>query len=381
MNTARVIILGLMVGCQAPDTPPVEQRQTPVAEGQDALAGETMMLPNWATEAEEALQRSTDAPSSDADAPPPAGFRVPAEYEPVEAVVMTYTGSTSMLRDISAAVAKAGAKVWMVAGPSKINGVPAEQYKVLGYEYNSIWARDYGPFGIDEATGKLAIVDTVYRHYASRRADDAIPCKLAGTLGAGCFNTSLILDGGNYMTDGKGHAFLTRRVYEWNRAMSKEQVDDALRGYFAGQTIHMLDYATEGGGPADGTGHIDMFAKLLGDCKVMVAETQDEPYKTATEKAAAYFSELACGEGKYQVVRTKAWDDRGTWYTYTNSLIVNKTVIIPNYDDGDNEAAAAVYRAALPDYEIIGVNSESTIGMGGSIHCVTKEIPAFLAPL
>jgi agmatine deiminase len=203
-------------------------------------------------------------------------------------------------------------------------------------------------------------------------------CRLAQGFNAQCHTTNLILDGGNYMTDGKGGVFLTSRVYDWNRSMSREQVDSLLKQYLQAETIHVLDYAkSPNGEPADGTGHIDMFAKLLGECKVMVAETNDEPYKTATEKAAMYFSELGCGEGKYEVYRSRAWDDRGTWYTYTNSLIVNNTVIIPHYDNGDNAAAGAAYKAALPDYEIVGVNSESTIGMGGSIHCVTKEIPAF----
>lgn len=56
--------------------------------------------------------------------------------------------------------------------------------------------------------------------------------------------------------------------------------------------------------------------------------------------------------------------------------MVNKTVIIPFDDDtAKNNAAVAAYKIALPDYEIVGVNSESTIVQGGSIHCITKEIP------
>jgi len=66
----------------------------------------------------------------------------------------------------------------------------------------------------------------------------------------------------------------------------------------------------------------------------------------------------------------------GAINTYSNSLMVNKTVIIPFDDDtAKNNAAVAAYKIALPDYEIVGVNSESTIVQGGSIHCITKEIP------
>ena len=65
----------------------------------------------------------------------------------------------------------------------------------------------------------------------------------------------------------------------------------------------------------------------------------------------------------------------GTWYTYTNSLIVNKSVIIPSYAKGYDKEAQQVYAAALPDHKIEMVPSDSPIVAGGSIHCTTKEIP------
>ena len=36
-------------------------------------------------------------------------------------------------------------------------------------------------------------------------------------------------------------------------------------------------------------------------------------------------------------------------------------------------------RAAMPGYQVVGVYSESTIVQGGSIHCVTREIPTVTA--
>ena len=236
---------------------------------------------------------------------------------------------------------------------------------------------DYGPFGINEATNKLGIIDTTYRHYATRPNDDALACKLATTFGADCHGTNLILDGGNYMTDGHGNVFMTKRVYDWNSSLSNTEVDDLLKGYLGAETIHALDYAAApSGGPADGTGHIDMFAKLIGACKVIVAETSDEPFKTTTDAAAAYFENLACGSGKYEVTRVQGWVSGQTWYTYTNSLIVNKTVVMPAYNDSAaNDAATQTYQAAMPGYTIVGVNSEGIIGEGGSVHCITKEIP------
>lgn len=341
------------------------------------------MLPNWATPDELAVERTAPTrPEPRAETAPAPGFRVPAEYEPARAVVMTWAGFSDVLRGIAVAAADADAEVWMVGGPASIDGVPANRYRSLDIGFDSVWTRDYGPVGIDEATHTLGIVDTTYRHYAARPDDDAVSCKLATTLGANCHTTNLILDGGNYMTDGRGTVFMTKRVYEWNRALGHDRVDALLKSYLGATTIHALDYAADANGePADGTGHIDMFAKLVGDCKVLVAQTTVEPFKTATDKAAAYFAGVACGGGHYEVTRVKGWQRAGTWYTYSNSLIVNRTVVIPFYDDAAaNDDAVRTYESVLPGYKIVGVHSESTIVIGGSIHCITKEIPVVTTP-
>src|SRR5262249_18352398 len=156
----------------------------------------------------------------------------------------------------------------------------------------------------------------------------------ANHLGAECHPTRLILDGGNYMTDGHGNAFLTKRVYDWNNTMTPAEVDDQLKGFLGAERVYTVDYAKDAqGNPADGTGHMDMFAKIIGDCKVVVVETSNEPYKTTTDKAAQFFSTLPCGEGTYQVSRVKGWTVGRTWYTYSNALMVNKSIILPSYDN------------------------------------------------
>lgn len=347
------------------------------SQNQTAAEEETF-LPNWATPAEEAIESSAPYPAARlASAAPNAGYHVPAEYEPVQTVVMTWTGSTSVLAGIGVAAAKAGAQVWMVGGPRSITGIPADHYKAVSLGYDSIWMRDYGPFGYNAQTGEMAIVDTTYRHHAVRTRDDAMSCELADLMGASCAKTPLIIDGGNYMTDGQGNVFVTRRIYDWNANMTEDEVDGHLKAYLGATTIHKLPYAkTSSGQPADGTGHIDMMAKLVAPCKAVVVETPDEPFKTATNTIADYLKNLSCGEGTYEVTRVAGWVNRGTWYTYSNSLTVNKSVIIPFYNDtAKNNAAVAAYKAVLPDYEVVGVMSESTIVQGGSIHCITKEIP------
>ena len=372
-----LMAMGLPVSC-AP-----EEEESPLSEGQEAVRGKAV-LPNWATPEELLLEEQAARVPTHLrlrGSPPSGVFHVPAEFEPTMAVVMTWAGYTSMLQAIAKGVAASGAMVWAVGGPSSLSGVAANRYESLGYAYDSVWTRDYGPFGIDEATGKLGIIDPTYRHYAARPDDDAIPCQIAKHAGAPCYSTSLVLDGGNFLTDGQGNLFMTSRIYTWNSGLSRDQVDKLLKDYFGVQKLHVFDYAQSSAGvPADGTGHIDMFVKLLSPCKVLIAKSTSAAFQQPLEKAATYFAGLTCPAGKpYEIYRINGYSSGGTWYTYTNSLIVNNTVIIPSYASGDNATAKQIYEQALPGYTILPVASDSSITAGGSIHCVTKEVPAITA--
>jgi agmatine deiminase len=334
-------------------------------------------LPNWATQDElDAQAQGVPEVERTTDAPPTGTLRLPAEYEPQRAVVVTYTTYEDMVDTIAVNAAAAGAEVWVIGGPSSLTGVPANRYKQVPLAYDSVWVRDYGPVGIDVATNTVSIVDTVYRHHAYRRADDAIPCGLASTFSMRCYRNELILDGGNLMSDGKGNLFVTKRLYEWNSSLTQDRVDQILKSYFGAQKIHVFDYAARSGQPADGTGHIDMFAKIIGECKVLVASTDDEPFVAPLDKAAAYFEKLECKPGKtYDVYRIPAWVQGGTWYTYTNALVVNDRVLVPGYTGADNDVARGIYNQARPDLKVVFVTSDESITAGGSVHCITKEIP------
>lgn len=338
-------------------------------------------LPNYATaeELRSATAEDWEFPSFRDRLKPSPGLRLPAEYEPTAGVVMTYAGYPQFVQSIARAVVDAGANAYVLGGPSRLSGLDSDRYQPLDLPYNTIWARDFGPVAINEQTGELAIIDTVYRHYAYRKADDAVPSSIADHLAMQSYDAPIILDGGNLMVDRRGHLYMTERTYEWNSQASRAQVDQYLKDYFGVQEIHVLPYAASfPGQPADGTGHIDMFAKILDDCKVLVAKSSSQPYAKALEQASQYFSSTECSPGQnWQVYRVQGYVRSGVWYTFTNSLIVNNSVLIPSYQSYDSAEARRVYAEALPNHKLVFINSDDPIRAGGAIHCTTKEIPAF----
>jgi hypothetical protein len=62
------------------------------------------------------------------------------------------------------------------------------------------------------------------------------------------------------------------------------------------------------------------------------------------------------------------------YLTYTNSLIVNKTVLVPTYGLPGDSAALQLYRNVMPGYRVMGFDCNAIIGQLGAIHCITKEV-------
>jgi agmatine deiminase len=183
------------------------------------------------------------------------------------------------------------------------------------------------------------------------------------------------------MTDGNGNLFMTTVTYAWNNGMTTYEVDSALRNMFGVSRIHAIDYARDQNGyPADGTGHIDMFVKLLDPTTIIVSETNDPVFKQATDDAADYFSSLRCGRRRcYRVVRVPGWSTQASfgyiWYSYTNSLIVGNSILVPGYSSGNDDEVKAIYERVAPGKNVTMINSDGIIQYGGSIHCLTMQIP------
>ncbi|KAJ3000457.1 hypothetical protein HDV02_005322 [Globomyces sp. JEL0801] len=342
-------------------------------------------LPNWLDETRESVN-STHIPmaervsrlASSGRASPTTKFRVPAEYEPVSAVVVGYAGYTSMLQKIGQATTnQGGAEFWAVGGPSQISGVSSSKYRQIDLPLDSVWMRDYGPVGIREDTRAVSVIDTVYRHYRQRVNDDKLPSALANLQGLSTFKMPLILDGGNFMVDSYNNLYMTKRTYSWNSDKTAAQVDALLKEYFSIKNIYTFDYAGFPGNPADGTGHIDMFIKLLNDHTVLISTSDTQPQKGVAEQAVAFFTGRTAADGvPFKVITVKGWVKSGVWYTYSNSLIVNNVVIMPSYQGSPNEAAAiAAYKSGMSGVQVVTVPSDESIVAGGSIHCITQNIP------
>jgi hypothetical protein len=68
--------------------------------------------------------------------------------------------------------------------------------------------------------------------------------------------------------------------------------------------------------------------------------------------------------------------------TYINGITLNKTFLYPSYSDSTSgnkiqtEEATALFQKYMPGYKVIPIDARASSPDGGSIHCITMQVPA-----
>ncbi|MDD2717137.1 MAG: agmatine deiminase family protein [Candidatus Wallbacteria bacterium] len=314
---------------------------------------------------------------------PTGTFTAPAEYEPADALFLSWKGWEDLLAQMAKFVAE-DSKVYIAydynlsAIKSKLSSVGANLSNIefLNVPLDAVWMRDFGPWWILKNGGNREIIDTKY--YRDRQNDDAFPIKFGQLKGIPVNESNLITEGGNIMLDGHGVAIISDvqlRKNSWGVTYTKEQVEQIYRDYFGVNRVIWLKRLKDGS--AGGTGHIDIQMKLLNDNTIIVSQHSGPSagysgnYEILEENARIMANETNGLGQKFNVVRIPMPDHPRSTYTYTNSLIINKKVLVPVFGIADDERALEIYRNCLPGYDVQGFDSSDIINYGGAIHCTT----------
>ncbi|MDP8220500.1 MAG: agmatine deiminase family protein [Candidatus Stygibacter frigidus] len=320
---------------------------------------------------------------------PPAGEEIisPAEFSHCEGIIISYVNwSRDLLHDIARAAADQYA-VYVLVQDEVQQGIAYDNLQSADVNMDnvsfilfdqispgSIWIRDSGPFYIYE-DGLPAIVDYYYGLYPG---DDNIPAYCADYFEYPRYESSILHHGGNHITDGNGMAFATTNITQYNNETLSE-IKENFGTYMGIDSLVVLS-AMEN----DGTGHIDMFCKLLTDNKFIVGyyENEEDGFgnnQQILNENAAILDEMTNQYGQdFEVTRilmppfVMGGLNGSITYTYTNSLIINDKVLVPVYGFDSDAEALEIYESILPDYEIIGINSADIIEWWGAVHCVAQ---------
>ena len=346
--------------------------------------------------------------------PPPEPVRAMAEWEELEALVISWEGgqlgtliTDGILREIVryakeevnvVIVCQSAFGVLDVKNSLTAGGIDwTTNVTFVVEDSNTIWIRDYGPNAVyANNVEQQYFIDWIYNR--PRPLDDVIPEVVSLELDIPVYATTaepldLVHTGGNFMVDGMGTAFSSKLILEengvgnnFNVTPKTEEAIDSIMNEFMG--IEPGRYIKMDELPFDSISHIDMHIKLLDEETLLVGEypegVADGPQIEANLQFILDNYNTPFGN-KYNVVRIPMPPDFGGIYpdsqpfagdyrTYTNSIIINNIVLVPFYEEQFDTTAQRIWEEIMPGYKIQGINCNNIIASLGALHCITKEV-------
>ncbi len=355
------------------------------------------------------------------------GYRMPGEYEPQTQIWMlwphrpdNWRNGAKPAQEAFAHVARAIAEFEPVTMCVKPEDYAACRY-VLGDEENIIviemesddaWIRDCGPtFVVNDAGDVRAVhwhfnawgglVDGLYFPWDK---DELVGVKVADLAGVDRYRPDdFILEGGSIHADGEGTVLTSEMCLlseGRNPQYTREEIETYLNEYLG--TSKVL-WVKDGIDPEETNGHIDDVACFVapGEVACIWTEDKENPFYEACHAAYDELSQMTDAKGRTLKVHKLCMPIKPTYMTqeevdtidlvegtiprttedvciasYMNFLIVNGGVIVPQYDDENDQLALEQIQAMFPHYKIVGVRTREVVYGGGNIHCITQQQPS-----
>ena len=250
-------------------------------------------------------------------------------------------------------------------------GVNIDNCRFIEAETYSHWTRDWGPHYVFDENGNAGIADPVFDGYPwvpgcnskevvvmpgnpmGYEEDDAVNSALASAFNLPLIEFPAYLTGGNIMTDGHRLAFSTQQMLDESAAFCNEICFRAN----AQNLLGIFGYTITENPEVYGIQHIDCYAKLLDEERVIVKRVPaGHPEYHCVEGLADLFREQTnCYGRKYEVFRIDCPVITGDEVAaYTNSLILNKKVLVPLFGIPEDAQALQKYRDLMPGYQVSG---------------------------
>jgi len=252
-------------------------------------------------------------------------------------------------------------------------------------DYNDTWTRDYGAITI-EINGKLKLLDFTFNGWGKKfdaSKDNIVnqKLKLKGIYQKYLYEKiNFILEGGSIDNNGKGIILTTTKcLLEKNRNnLSKSKIEAKLKQFFGAKKILWLDSGAIEGDDTDS--HIDTLARFTNPNTIVYqsAYKDDKNYEELIkmEKELKRFKNLD-GKSfnliKLPPIEPKFYNSHQLPATYANFLIINKAVLVPQYNDKNDLEAIKIFKKLFPKREVLGVDCSSLIKQHGSLHCITMQ--------
>jgi agmatine deiminase len=194
-----------------------------------------------------------------------------------------------------------------------------------------------------------------------------------------------VLEGGSIETDGNGTILLTSSCLlnaNRNCHFSETEIKSRLSECLGAKRFLWLDHGYLEGDDTDG--HIDTLARFCDESTICHVQCNDrkDPHYPGLKRMEEQLMSFRTTEGRpYRLVALPmaepVFDIEGRRLpaTYANFLIMNGAVLVPVYGSRNDRKALDIISRLFPGRTVTGINCSTLIKQGGSLHCITMQIP------
>lgn len=262
---------------------------------------------------------------------------------------------------------------------------------------NDTWARDHGPLTLIDGDGEGRLLrNFIFKGWGSKFTadkDDALNRAMFDQQlfrpGIGMEDIQSELEGGSIEADGEGALLVTRRCLLNNNRNADNTDIDAYSNRLAQwlgvkpERILWLEHGALAGDDTDA--HIDTLARFASNDTLVYqsCDQADDEHYTELQAMAAELAALRTASGQPYRLIALPWPDaqynsegQRLPATYANFLITNQLVLMPTYGVPQDGLAMERLAKAFADRRVVGIDCRALIEQGGSLHCITMQIPA-----
>jgi agmatine deiminase len=347
-------------------------------------------------------------------APAELGFRMPAEWEPHEAVWIAWPHERDDWPGKFAAIPWVYAEIVRRLHQSErvrilVNDSVAERrarrcLKPAGIDFSRVeffhiptdrvWTRDYGPLFVTNPGGEIAATDWAFNGWAKYdnfRQDDAVARTLCEHLHLRRWEPRhggrhVVLEGGSIDVNGQGLLLTTEEcllspVQARNPGLTGEDLEGILGDYLGVKKVLWLNRGITGD---DTHGHIDDIARFVGPRRVVAVVEEDpaDPNYAPLQENLERLRGMNDQDGHPLEIRTLpmpeplVFRDQRLPASYANFYIGNSVVLMPTFNDPHDRQALGVLAELFPDRAVVGIHAVDLVWGLGTLHCLTQQQPA-----
>ena len=255
---------------------------------------------------------------------------------------------------------------------------------------DDFWIRDNGPIYVHDKKGELVIEDWGFNGWG-RKAKfsfcNDIPEKIGQIQNRTVVDLKkqMILEGGSVELDGRGTLMACKSsilIENRNPTMNQKVAEEIFTKYLGAINFIWLDGQA---GLEITDQHIDGFAKFGNSNTIVTMENKDllefdvkqsdidKLYAAKDKDGNAYhFVKLPLTKTNVVTSYGKKLRYKGS---YINYYISNTKVLVPIYNDHNDEKALKLLESVYPKSKVVGIDFRNVYAEGGMIHCVTQQQP------